>query len=169
MNKRGAYFFVLDALIGGTIFLITVVMILNSYVGTPQTRQSYMIAEDLSSFLLNTKIIEYRDPYITDLDERGLITDPHQSIFQQIVQFHYTGENELAHNLTSSVFNSLVSEQYGISFLIVENGVETIIYNRSVDKLASAQFHLASRKISFFAINQTDYYGPDIVELRLWN
>lgn len=169
MNKRGAYFFVLDALIGGTIFLITIVMILNSYVGVPQTRQSYMIAEDLSAFLLNTKIIEYRDPYITELDEKGLITNPHQSIFQQIAQFHYTGENGLAHNLTKRVFNSLVSEQYGISYSIIEDGTETMIYNRSVEKIVSSRFLLSSRKISFFAVNQTTYYGPDIVELRLWN
>ncbi|MBC8501176.1 MAG: hypothetical protein H8D38_05450 [DPANN group archaeon] len=169
MKKRGAYFFVLDALLGGAIFLISVVMIMGSYMNVPQTKQSYVLAEDLMNVLLNTKVIEFRDPFIQYLADNGNITNPEQTLFQQIAELHYKDEDNLAFNLTRNILDSLLPEQYGVSYIIMEEDKNTTIYNRSIDRINISKFTISSKKITFFAINQTDYFGPDITELKIWN
>lgn len=170
MNKRGAYFFVLDALIGGSIFLVSVILILGSYMNVPETRQSYLLAEDLMSIIQTTKIIDFRDPYIEYLADNGSITNPEQSLFQQIAQLHYVGKQNQSYNLTKNILLSLITEEYGVSYSII-NGTSnetTIIFNQSVERENLSKRMLSSRKIVFYAVEQTSFFGPDIVELRLW-
>lgn len=171
MDRRGAYFFVLDALIGSAIFLITIVIIMGSYLNVPLSKQTYILAEDLVVVMLNTKVIEFRDPYIQTLFDRGNITNPEQSIFEQINEFHYTNMRAEAFNLTRNIINSLLPEQFGASYSIINmsNNEKTIIFNRSVEKINISQRYFSTKKISFFSINQTSYIGPDIVEFAIWN
>ncbi|NQU98904.1 hypothetical protein HQ533_05550 [Candidatus Woesearchaeota archaeon] len=173
MKKRGAYFFVLDALIGGAIFLISVVMIMGSYMNAPQTKQTYTLAEDLMDLLLKTKVIEFRDSegVVAFLSDNGYITNPQQSLFQQIAELHYTNNDELAFNLTKVIVDSLLEDQYGMNYTIRETktGINTTIYNRSAETLESAQFTLTSRKITFFSLDETTFFGPDITEFKIWS
>ncbi|MFH1589067.1 MAG: hypothetical protein ABIB43_00680 [archaeon] len=169
MNKRGAYFFVLDALIGSAIFLISVVMIINSSINTPTTGPSYLLSEDIMTLLLNTPVIEFRDPYLSQIAKQGQITNLQQSLFHQIAEFHYTGKSGYATNLTRSIIESVLPEQFGMNYSIIVDGVPTTIYSRLVNSIPEATFQLSSRKITFLTINQTEYFGPDITELRIWN
>lgn len=171
MRRRGAYFFVLDALIGGAIFLLSVVLILGSFLNAPQTKQTYVLAEDLMNLMLSTKVIEFRDPYLQVLSERGFVNNTEQSLFEQIVELHYRGYVNETHNLSESIIDSLLPEQFGASFNIINttNNNRTILFNRSLNKLNTSSRFLSSKKIAFYSINQTSFFGPDIVEMTIWN
>lgn len=171
MNKRGAYFFVLDALLGGAIFLISIVIIMGSYINTPQTRYSYTQAEDLMNLMLNTKVIEFRNDYIELLYNSGRITNTEQTLFEQISEFYYTGKSEEAHNLSKIILTSVLPEQFGIMYSIIdsETDTRTILFNKSVEIINNSNFQLNTKKISFYATNETEFKGPNIVEIRIWN
>ncbi|MBU0471375.1 MAG: hypothetical protein KKF89_06120 [Nanoarchaeota archaeon] len=173
MKKRGAYFFVLDALIGGAIFLISIILIIGSYLNTPQTLQAYETTEDIMNLLLNTKVTEFQDPerIISYLAKNGYITNSEQTLFEQISELHYKEEHQLAYNLTKSILNSILEEQYGINYTIYEkkSGINTTIYNRSGESIENSNFMLSSKKITFLVANETTFFGPDITELRVWN
>ncbi|MBU1202002.1 MAG: hypothetical protein KJ583_06050 [Nanoarchaeota archaeon] len=164
MRKRGSYFFVLDAMIGGAIFLVTVIIIISSQLNTPDKRQSYLLANDVMYLLSTTKIIDFRNPYISTLANDGNITDYEQSLFLQISEFYYTNRTELAKNLTKAVLETVILEQYGVSYSIGDE----IIYNRFMDRFNNSRMALTSRKLSFLIINETTYFGPDVAELKIW-
>jgi len=164
MRKRGSYFFVLDAMIGGAIFLVTVIIIISSQLNTPDKRQSYLLANDVMYLLSTTKIIDFRNPYISTLANDGNITDYEQSLFLQISEFYYTNRTELAKNLTKAVLETVILEQYGVSYSIGDE----IIYNRFMDRFNHSRMALTSRKLSFLIINETTYFGPDVAELKIW-
>lgn len=165
MNKRGAYFFVIDALIGGAIFLISIIVILGSYMTTAETRQSYLIAEDVMMMLQTTKVLEFRNDYIISLISNGSITNYNQPLSQQIAEFYFTDQTTLATAMTGNILTSIIPEQYGIIFSIDEHP----IFNRTIARdINESRIVLSSRKIVFIATNQTQFYGPNITELKVW-
>ena len=164
MNKRGAYFFVLDALIAGAIFIITIMMVLSSNINNPSTTETYNLAESTMNFILNTKVKEFTHPYINKLYSEELINGEH-TLFEQITELHYTGKKEETYNLTRIVLEIMLEEQYGINYSI---GGQTI-YNRSQEKRDKARFLLSSQKITFFTGSLTEYHDPEITEVQIWN
>ena len=115
--------------------------------------------------LLTTKVIDYRHSYITELEDKGLITNPEQTVFQLIAEYHYTNNTNISYNITKKILESLIAEQYGISYMI---GNETI-YNRSIERFNNSRFALTSRKIAFLSVNQSIFFGPEIAELKIWS
>ena len=164
MNKRGAYFFVLDAIIGGAILLVTLVTIMNSNFNAPNTKSTYTLAEDTLNFMHNTKVINYRSEYVNSLLDQGIINDPELTIFEQTATFYYNNNFSLARNFTKKILDSVLENQYGVSYSI-DN---TTIYNRSLSNINISNFVLTSRKIVFVTENATTQFGPDIVEMRVW-
>ena len=171
MDKRGAYFFVLDALIGGAIFIISLIVIISSFMNAPQTRQTLTQSDDIMNIMMSTKIIEFRNDYVEYLKDTNQIVNHDNTIFEQIVEFHYEGMENHTYNLTKSILNNLIGEQYGISYGIVNmsNGNTFVIYNRSMNDINNSRFVLTSRRITFYAPNETVLIGPDVTELRIWN
>ncbi|MBU0665950.1 MAG: hypothetical protein ABIC91_04700 [Nanoarchaeota archaeon] len=164
MKKRGSYFFVLDALIGGSILLLSLVVIFSSYLNTPKLKQSYTLSDDIMTFMLNTKVEEYITTYSLKLIRNKNITNTKNTLFEQIAIFHYEEKNELATNYTRDIIQTVLPEQYGIMYSINESE----IYNRSIDRYNKSRFLLSSRKMTFFKINQTSVYGPTITEVQIW-
>lgn len=168
MEKRGAYFFVLDAIIAGAIFIITTVIVLGSYLNTPTTDQSYLLAEDTMKFMLNTKIKDFHDPQVLEWAENGDINNPEQSIFQQVAEFYFLNMDSHATNLTRIIIESLWPQQYGVSYSIIEETQNQTIYERYSERIPNSKFLQTSRKLTFFKINETSYFGPAISEVRIW-
>ncbi len=164
MGKRGSYFFVLDAIIASMIIVTTILIINNSNFYQPETRQTFLIANDIMDLMVDTSIKDYRNDYINFLFESNIIEDYDQSIADQIAMFHYSGDNDYATNLTKNVIEELLLEQYGISYSIDD----TIIYSRTTDRINNSNFVLTSKRIIFVSTNETVFYGPDIGELKIW-
>jgi|FLOH01.1.fsa_nt_gi hypothetical protein len=169
MNKRGAYFFVLDAFIGAAIFLITTVLIMGSYMNKPDIRQSHTLADDTMSYIINTRVRDYADPYVIKLVNNGNITNLDITLYSQILEFHYTNHAELATNFTKNILETLWETHYGVSYNIIEeDGSSTIIYNRSTERINNSRFLLSSKRLAFYKLNETTYFGPSIAEVKVW-
>ena len=141
-NKKG-YFFVIDAFIGSTIIFVSLMMILNSNIKGSQLQFDYSMAEDYSTFIMNTKIQDS--------------TCANESL-------NYS--TRLLENLT----DSLISSKYGFSLVLKDTatGRNQTIYERSVDRLNTSQLVIASEKITFIQINSTKMFGPNIVDIKVW-
>jgi len=164
MGKRGAYFFVLDAIIGGAIFVITIILILGSQLNQPESKQTYLLSNDIMNLLTTTKVVDYRDTYVSSLISSNRINNYEQSLFNQIAEFYYQNQTGLAKNFTENILYKLIPEQYGLSYSLGT----FVVYNRSIGKLNNSRIVLTSRRITYFALNQTELFGPDISELKIW-
>jgi hypothetical protein len=167
--KKKGYYFIIDALIGSTIIFLSLMIILNGNVRPTKVQYNYEMAEEYSSFLLNTKLEDLSNPYVDYLIyDTKEINNTKLTIMEQIDLFYY--ENNLfdASNMIQNLTAPLISEKYGFSYSIINGTTNKQIYVRGSEKLADAKIIIASRKITFLQINSTTMFGPAMAEIKIW-
>ena len=96
MKKRGAYFFVIDVFVASAIVILALILIFNFFLRRPETEQPRLYADDYMDFLLTTEVREFQNTYKWNLTQNGTITNTHQSLFDQILEFHNNSEDKVA-------------------------------------------------------------------------
>ena len=164
MNKRGAYFFVLDAVISSIILLVTVYFILSLRTKAPETIQSYTQAEDFVDFMMKTQVRDFNGDYVKILINDSNITNTRRTLFEQVGEFHFYNKSAINWNFMEEIANSSLLSQQGMQVWFEQD----LIYNRSSDRLNKAHIVLSSKKMSFLRINQSYVDGPHMVEVWIW-
>jgi hypothetical protein len=168
MNKRGAYFFVIDALIAASVIFISLIIIFTSHNMVPETSPSLRMVEDYTSFLTTTKVNQFQGIYVTSLN----ITGSDNTLLQQLIEFYYyntTGNDTtmIMWNFTKEISKGVIPDQR--SLMVFING--SLIYNRSVSPIDSSSLVMSSRRVSFIRVTnstRTFIYGPVIMDVRIW-
>lgn len=173
LKKRG-YFFVLDAVLGLFVLIIGVFLITSSYVDVPQPTQVGLLSDDLLNFLANTKIKELNNPYGGiggQLWIQGDITDPDNSLLQQIGEFYATNKLDTAEKFIQNVSKGVVPDQFRYEVLMDS----IILYPKTqsaehIKSKNSTALLLTSKKITFGIINKTtsNIFGPYKAEVFVW-
>ena len=172
-KKRG-YFFVLDAVLALTVLVIGVFLITSSHVNVPQPAQVGLLSDDLLDFLSNTKIKEFNNPYAGiggELWNNGIITDPDNSLLQQIGELYAANRLGIAEKFISNASSGIVPVQFRYEVLM--NNV--VLYPQSpnpehLKSRNSTEILLTSKKITFGILNRTtsDLWGPYKAEVFVW-
>nr|MCK4930400.1 hypothetical protein [Nanoarchaeota archaeon] len=169
MNKRGAYFFVIDSLIAGSIIFLSLIIIFTTHSLRPEAGPTLRIVGDYTNFLINVKVREFQGDYVQSLVDDGNITDLDNTLLEQLTEFYYYNESgkdttTIMANFIKEVSQGIIPEQR--SFAVYMN--KTRIYNKTNTPLQEAGLVLNSKKISFKRINETYIYGPVILEVKVW-
>lgn len=174
MNKRGAYFFVIDALIAASVIFISLIIIFTSHRMVPESSPSLRMIEDYMDFLTTTKVNQFQGGYVTSLN----ITGSDNTLLEQLVEFYYyntTGNDtsQIMWNFTQEISKGIIPDQRGLIVYINDsiNNHYSLIYNRSVSPMEKSSLVLSSRRLSFKKItNETNtiIYGPVILDVRVW-
>lgn len=173
VEKRG-YFFVLDAVLGLLILVIGVFLITSSYVDVPQPVQVGLLSEDLLAFFSNTKIKDLNNPYVGiggELWKQGAITDPDNSLLQQIAEFYATNNLDIADKFIQNVSTGIIPPQFRyevwMNNVIIYPKTITIQHTKSRD---STKLLLTSKRLTFGIINKTtsNLWGPYKAEVFVW-
>jgi hypothetical protein len=164
MKKRGSFFFTLDVFIASIIITLTLVLIFNSYSTTEITEDNQQALSNYMFYLTQTEIADMNDIHIYEQIENKVIRRLDYRIYEQIAEFQYRGEHQLASNLAKNVTDDTLPPQFGMMYIL--NG--THIYNRSIDTYDTTTMVLVAHKITFFRINTTDIYELADTEVRIW-
>lgn len=168
MNKRGAYFFVIDAMIAAIVIFISIMVIFTSHNMAPESSPSLRIVEDYTDFLTNTKVNQFQGAYVSSLN----ITGSDNTLLEQLVEFYYyntTGNDtsQIMWNFTSEISRGVIPDQRSV-MVYINN---TLIYNRSVSPIEKSNLVLSSKKLSFKRITNstaTFIYGPVVLDVKVW-
>ena len=173
LKKRG-YFFILDAVIGLFILIIGVLLITSYHVSVPSQTQVNFLSDDLIRLFSNKKIKDINNPYVGiggELWKNGNITDPDNSLLQQMGEFYATNKLELANKSIRNITFGVVPPQFRFEFWM--DGV--ILYPLSltpehIRSKANTNLMLTSKKITFGIFNRTTakIWGPYKAEVYLW-
>jgi|TARA_Y100000310_G_scaffold288510_1_gene314175 hypothetical protein len=173
LKKRG-YFFTLDAALGLFVLTIGVFLIASFYLNVPKPIQVELLSEDLLDFLSNTKIKNLNNPYGGiggELWKQGLITDPDNSLLQQIGEFYATDNNAIAEKFIQNISEQVIPSQFNYELWVDD----VILYpsTLSAEHIKSRNdtaILLTSKKITFGIINRTtsDLWGPYKAEVYVW-
>ncbi len=176
MNKRGAYFFVIDALIASTVVFLSLIIIFTTYGLQPETGPSLRALEDYTNYLINTKIRQFQGSYVGSLINDSNITNLDNSLLDQLTEFFYLNESGkdrtvMMANFTDEISKGVVPQQ--MSFAVYLNntisGKWLLVYNKTNNpEPENSKVLLSTKKISFKRINETYIYGPILLEVRIW-
>ena len=172
MNKRGAYFFVIDALIAASIIFISLIIIFTTHSTKPETSPSLRMIEEYTYFLMETKIREFQGDYVKSLENDGNITSLDNTLLEQLTEFFYLNESKIKNtsiimaNFTREISHGIIPDQRYLAVYLNH----TLIYNRTnpARTINDSSLALTTKKITFKRINQTYIYGPIILEVKIW-
>jgi len=164
MNKRGVYFFILDAFIGSAIVLVSLMVILSSYSSTAEKESPMTILEDFMTYLQNTQVRDFNGNYTFLLLNTSNITHPDNSLFEQISELHFLNNSDVTYNFISDVVNNTLPEQMSLRYFY--DNVQ--LFEKEVFPWVDAGLVLSSKKVAMVTINTSMIYGPHLVEVILW-
>lgn len=162
-NRRG-YFFVIDAFIGGTIIIIALMLIITSEQRVPRVASKFATTEELSAFMITARIEDTNNYYIANWTREGIITNPRQTIMEQVTEFYYKNDTTRARLLVESIVNGTLPAKNGCAYTI-DN---TTIYSRGMGQYNESSLIIATKKVVYWQANSTTLYGPSITEIKVW-
>lgn len=174
MNKRGAYFFVIDALIAASVIFVSLIIIFTTHRMVPESSPSVRMIEDYMDFLATTKVNQFQGEYVTSLN----ITGSDNTLLEQLIEFYYynTTGNDTSQrmwNFTQEISKGVIPDQRGLMVYINDriNNLNSLIYYHNNSPIEESSLALSSRKISFKKITNetgTFIYGPVILDVKVW-
>lgn len=170
MNKRGAYFFVIDALIASSIIFMSLIIIFTTYNIQPESSPALRILGEYTNFMINTRVRDFQGVYVQSLLDDGNITRRDNTLLEQLTEFYYINKSKtkdtttIMQNFIAEVSQGIIPEQR--SFSVYMNS--SLLYSNANNPIEESNLVVTSKKISFKRINQTYIYGPVIFEIKLW-
>ncbi len=158
------YIFTLDAFIAVGVLLIGAIIILSYNPVTPWYRQSSKFVNDLLSLYTQTSLKDLNVNYTSELIKNGSISNPDNTIIEQLGEFYYTHNLTLARELVEQLTNNTIPGEYGIAFFI--NGTE--IYERNQTLKQKSKILLTKKSNIIGIYNRSEAWGPYLAEVRVW-
>jgi hypothetical protein len=166
--KKKGYYFVIDALIGATIIFLSLMIILNSGSRPTKVQYNYEMAEEYTSFIINTKMEDLNSELVLQMINDGRIKDTRHSIIEQVDEFDYKSMSSDATALVQNITEPLIPQKYGFSYTLIKGVTRTLIYSRASPDINNAKIVIASKKITFLQIDSSTMFGPALVEIKIW-
>ncbi|HJX06373.1 MAG TPA: hypothetical protein VJ461_06710 [Candidatus Nanoarchaeia archaeon] len=170
MNKRGAYFFVIDAMIASTIIIMSLIIIFSSHTTRTESNPTVRMLGEYLSFISTTKVRNFQGSYVQNLTNDGNITNRDNTLLGQLTEFYYYNQTGFKNtsiimaNFLQEINKGAIPDYRSLAFYIND----TLIYQSQFITPDEAGLGLNMKKISFKRINDTYIYGPVIVEVRVW-
>ena len=174
LSKKRGIFFIIDAMLGLFVLIIGAFLISSSYINSPKPAQVGLLSDDLLNFLSGTKIKDFNNKYAGiggELWKQGLISDPENTLLQQIGEFYTTNKPDVAEKFIQNVSKDAVPNQFRYEVWINNE----LVYPRSptaehIISKSSTELLLTSKKITFGIINRStsNIWGPYKAEVYVW-
>jgi len=173
MQKRG-YFFIVDSMVALGVLAIGTILLLSTFEYSPSTQQSYTISDDIINILLYNKIRSVNNYYAgpnSVLTNNGNITDTGKTLLEQIAEFYYRNQTKncgfcitIIDNFISNITQDMIPQEY--NYLINIDNIT--VYNHSKRPMNESKFITPSRIIVHGLYQESEMYGPYLVEVLSW-
>lgn len=174
MDKRGAYFFVIDAFIAVSIIIVVMVVLFSAQSSSPDSKPTLSLLQDFMVFMSSTEMRDLQGNYTLALIADGNITDMDNTILEQVIEFYYinrsTGKNMsgIIFKFINETSSGVIPDSRSFTIRVYNDSISSVIFNNSRYPAEGSDLMLGMSKLGFKRINQTAIYGPMIVEVRLW-
>jgi hypothetical protein len=169
MNKRGAYFLVIDALIGASIIFIGLVIVFSSHVTKTESSPALSMLNDFVRVISTTQIRSFQGLYVQSLIEDGNITNRDNTLLEQLTEFYNLNQSgakdttAMMEEFLREVSKTVIPDYRSIA-VYMNN---TLLYRVQTVTPEQAGLGLSAQKISFYR-NNTYIYGPVLFEVKVW-
>lgn len=166
--KNKGFFFTMDSILAGGIILVVILLSSSSYVNKQPSVHLNYLSQDLVRTLSAITVEEIDNEYLNARIASGDITNPDNTVLEQISEFWADGEMEFASNSVLSVIEPILPNSVGFGVWIDDE----LVYQRDVPLTKS----LVSSKIIVSGVETTletrkyppTSFGPVVFEVRVW-
>jgi len=154
------------------VLAVGLILIFSAHEYRPRIEQPYTVSEDVLNVLLYNKVKNINNYYAgTFLTRNGNITDTDQPLIEQIGEFYYRNQTkdcdfcmDLADRFLLNITQNLVPSEYNYIIMIDNNTIHT---HASIG-MEGARFITPARAIVHGIYNETELFGPFLVEVLSW-
>ncbi len=172
MKNIRAQIFIFDMILSFVILLLAVALIFNYYMNTEENLDIYNLNMDILNGLTNTKINDLNDQEIRVLFVQGKIKNIENTVAQQVSEFYFYGNKNLAQNLTKIFSEDYAQNQINLNITIQiedkSSPEEQLFYSGKNNINSDDSSVVASSSRVIFGFNSTDYYGPYVFRVKIW-
>jgi hypothetical protein len=153
------------------IIFVSIALVFTIFSTTDSNVDMYNYNLEIITSLTQTEINSLNDEEIRDLFIQNKIRNIKNTVAQQISEFYYLGLEEDAKNLTEIFVKDYTFENMNCEIILINDSTNYLLFNNTVE--GSVEFEESSissvnRRSLIGFINSTDYYGPYIMEVKLW-
>jgi hypothetical protein len=163
LQRRGSYFYVLDAFIASIIIISTLVLLLSSHLTQLPPTEAFYTGEDFLDTIGATKTQELDDPTVRDWIAQKVINTTSMPLLDQLAVFEVTGDTVRAAQL-AAILGSRTPPNVDIEILLNGNSR----YARQAIAQSEAATLLSAKRIIIVTKNPMENYDPVVVEVRTW-
>ena len=163
MDRRGSYFFVIDAFVAAIIISGTIVVLLNEFVVRPSEKESFYTAEDVLVLLESTQVRDFGPEIVRDWVANGTIPDGTVSVLQQMALFNSTGNRSYALALANFSLEGVPPQ---VSARIMIGG--EVYAERMLADDQDADVFFTSNRIVVLRESKTRLFPPVVIEVQTW-
>jgi len=169
-DRRGAYFFVIDAFIAAAILGVTLVLIFNLFIGQTDSEQTFTYAHDFITFLAETEARDYRQATIANMVVQGYIEDPRKTLAEQIILAFADGNLANATAILNASAESLPPTlRMNVSILDSVTRAQTLLYSQAPVLAHEERLHLTARTLEYALTPENNIIGPYIIQVEVWS
>lgn len=166
---RGSYFFVIDAFVASSIFIVTIVVVLNLSLSQHSSEQTFSYASDYMDFIATTELRDFNSLDVINLTAQGNITDVRATISEQVLIFHNTSRGILIPKLLNRT-TDIIPANVEINFTLQEpNGTLVPLFQTDLTNVQRKTTHLAVAQVAYALINESNLYGPVVLKVEVWS
>jgi hypothetical protein len=177
MQRKGSYFFVIDAFIGSIIIITAIIIATTQFSAKSVNTATYYSAEDFLSIQETTQIRDYgytnktsdnTEDDIHKMVRVGQINNTQNTLLQQIVLFYMNGETNNAVTMTRAIVDNTPTTS-SIEVYITTPSTQTfLLANKTRTPYKDANSVVSSQRIIIAKKNSMELYPPTIIEVRTW-
>jgi hypothetical protein len=164
MQRRGSYFYVIDAFIASIIIIGAFIVLISHFISQQPPTTAFYTAEDFLTTVESTKVLGYDNDMVRDWVSAGMVNDSTRTMLQQLAAFELDGN---AGNATGNLSLILATRApRNVNLEIRVNGNQRFI-RQDIDPERASTL-LSSKRIVLLQRNVSSIYSPAIVEVRTW-
>ncbi len=166
-SKKGVSFFLFDAVIAALIFFMTIAVILSMRNLEPEIETPKVFGENIMEYLFETEVRAVENPIIGKLMINKTISNPSNTLLEQIIVFYADKEDVLNADFVEIVSESKIPPNYGFKITITNATNTKLIYQNDVN-LGSSTSEIRLRRVGITKLNDGSIFGPVIVGVNVW-
>lgn len=153
MNKRGALFYVIDALVAAAVIVVTITIIFGTKVEKSDSITTEKAISNYISLLSNAEVYTIESIESDNLIIQGIISNPGMTILEAVVELYTKDYKDNASRLLSDASDKILGPQFSVRLSLDEE----IIYVKNIRKEEKAKIHLTREKAITFKQEQIIY------------
>ena len=170
MISKKAQIFIFDFILSIVILIISIGIILSYFNNTTENVDVYDLNHLILDGFTKTKINSLNDEEIRLLFVYNKIQNIENTIAQQASEFYYEGDLELAQNVTRIFVSDFITNQMNVNITLSNSTFNYNLYEDINKRISFDDAEIASvtNRLIIGYINDTAYYGPFNIEVRIW-